>query len=267
MSATRRCRMKPAVMGKYFLRLRTSRIVSRSSTGWPLPAIGAVISVIAAAVLPSLLDAPSHSPNTPPSGPRRRLPGVGSPPGTAPCGTGTAGRRRSPCGSMSKSGGSPSTPSRPVAPRHVQARHRPQQPQRVGVRRFVVDLPGQPPLDDLPRVHDVDPPRVPRHHPQVVGDQDHRRPQLRAQPLDKLENLRLNGDVERRRGFVGDQELRVAAQRHGDHDPLPHAAAELVGVALEPLGAVGDAHHVQQLHGPATRFGTRSSPGAAPGPP
>jgi hypothetical protein len=44
----------------------------------------------------------------------------------------------------------------------------------------------------------------------------------------QVEDLRLDGDVERRGGLVGDQQVRVADQRHGDHDALAQAAGELV---------------------------------------
>ena len=46
--------------------------------------------------------------------------------------------------------------------------------------------------------------------------------------LEQLEHLRLHRDVERGGRLVGDQDLRLAEQRHGDHHALPHAARELV---------------------------------------
>ena len=45
----------------------------------------------------------------------------------------------------------------------------------------------------------------------------------------------LDGDVEGGGGFVGDDELGLEDEAHGDHDALLHAAGELVGV-----GADGD---------------------------
>jgi hypothetical protein len=57
--------------------------------------------------------------------------------------------------------------------------------------------------------------------------------------------LRLHGHIERRRGFVGDQQLRIAHQRHRDHDPLAQAAGELMRILAEPHSRRGDAHALQ----------------------
>ena len=46
----------------------------------------------------------------------------------------------------------------------------------------------------------------------------------------QVQHLRLDGHVERRRRLVGDQQLRIAGHRHGDHHPLPHPARELVRI-------------------------------------
>ena len=58
----------------------------------------------------------------------------------------------------------------------------------------------------------------------------------------QFQNLRLGGHVEGRGRLVGDQQAGVAAQGNGDHDPLSHAAAELVGIAVK------DASGFRQLH-------------------
>ena len=42
-------------------------------------------------------------------------------------------------------------------------------------------------------------------------------------------------------------------QRHGDHDPLAHAARELVRIFVEPAPGVGDAHQVEHLERPLAR--------------
>ncbi len=38
--------------------------------------------------------------------------------------------------------------------------------------------------------------------------------------LQELQNLRLNGDIERRRRLVRDQEVGLIGKRHGDHHAL-----------------------------------------------
>ena len=58
--------------------------------------------------------------------------------------------------------------------------------------------------------------------------------------LEQLEDLGLDRDVERGRRLVGDQQLRLARERHRDHHALAHAARQLVRVLLgAPLRASG----------------------------
>ena len=76
----------------------------------------------------------------------------------------------------------------------------------------------------------------------VVGDEQHRGAVLLLQFADQLQDLLLRRDVERRGRLVGDQQLGLQDQRHGDHDALALAAGELVRI-----GAV-NALDVGQLH-------------------
>ena len=52
----------------------------------------------------------------------------------------------------------------------------------------------------------------------------------------------LGRDVERGRRLVGDQDLRVAGERHRDHHALPHPARELVRVLVDAPLRRGDVH-------------------------
>ena len=73
---------------------------------------------------------------------------------------------------------------------------------------------------------------------EVVADQDQRQPELRAQALEQLEDLRLHHHVERGRRLVGDHQRRPARERQRDHHPLALAARELVRVAApSPRGS------------------------------
>ena len=76
---------------------------------------------------------------------------------------------------------------------------------------------------------------------------------LVRQPPDQLEDLRLDRHVERCRGLVGEDQLRVAGQCDGDHHTLAHAAGELVRVVVETVLRAGDAHLAQQLSHPVPR--------------
>ena len=118
-----------------------------------------------------------------------------------------------------------------------------------------VDLPGRPPLHDPARVHHVDPVGVAGHDAEVVGDDEHRDAELAGQVLQQLQDLGLDGHVERRGGLVGEDERRVAGQRHGDHDPLAHAAAELVRVLAKPPLRVRDPHQREDLRRPGPGLG------------
>ena len=73
----------------------------------------------------------------------------------------------------------------------------------------------------------------------IVGDQQHRHAELALQVVDQLQDLRLDGDVERGGGLVGDQEVGLVGQRHGDHDALPLAARELMRIGPEPPFGIG----------------------------
>ena len=63
---------------------------------------------------------------------------------------------------------------------------------------------------------------------------------------EQVEDLRLDGHVERRGRLVGDQQRRIVGQRHRDHHALPLAAGELVRERLQPVLGVGEAALVEQ---------------------
>ena len=63
----------------------------------------------------------------------------------------------------------------------------------------------------------------------------------------EIEDLRLDRDVQRCRRLVGDQQLRLARERHRDHRALAHAARELVRIVLQPRSRARDADLLEQL--------------------
>ncbi len=99
-------------------------------------------------------------------------------------------------------------------------------------------------LDDAAGVHDVDVVAQPGDDAEVVRDHDQPAAALGHQRAQQVQDLRLDGDVERRRRLVGDQQFRPAGDRDGDHDPLAHAAGELVRILAEAADRVGDADPV-----------------------
>ncbi len=110
------------------------------------------------------------------------------------------------------------------------------------------------------RVHHVDPVGVPGDHAHVVRDQQHRHAEPFLQVLEQGQDLRLNGDVQGRRRLVGDQQLRLAGQRHGDHHPLPQTAGQLVRIVAEPLLRPGQAYQAEYFYRPVERFRLRGAP-------
>ena len=80
---------------------------------------------------------------------------------------------------------------------------------------------------------------------QVVGDEDEREVEVGRERHEELEDLRLHHHVEGGRRLVGEENLRLAGERHGDRRSLPHPARELVREPVRPV--LGDAHALEQL--------------------
>ena len=93
----------------------------------------------------------------------------------------------------------------------------------------------RPLLDDLALRHHADPVRDLAHDAEVVGDEQHAPCRARLfRSASSLQDLRLHGDVERRRGLVGDQQVRLVGERHRDHHALALPAGQLVRIGAEP---------------------------------
>ena len=83
----------------------------------------------------------------------------------------------------------------------------------------------------LPGVHQRHAVRHLRDDGQVVGNEQQRHVLRALQVLQQLQNLRLDGHVQRRGGLVGDQHLGLGGQGNGNHHALLLPARELVWVA------------------------------------
>ena len=119
----------------------------------------------------------------------------------------------------------------------------------VGMLRVVEDLGRRALLDDLAGVHHADAIADAAHHTEVVGDQQDGSTGLFAQRRHEVEHLGLHRRVEARGGLVENQQLRIAGQRHRDHDALLHTARQLVRIAIEDALGVGNAHAIECLNG------------------
>ena len=131
---------------------------------------------------------------------------------------------------------------------HVDARNAAYQPLCVRVARPREEVLHGGLFDDLAGIHHHHPLRHLGHHAHCVRDEHHRHAHLGLQPGQQVEDLRLDGDVQRRRGLVGNQQLRPAGQRNGNHHALAHAAAELVRVVLDAPFGRGNVHPLEHLH-------------------
>ena len=131
--------------------------------------------------------------------------------------------------------------------RRAELRHRAEQALRVGVARRAEQIADRRLLHLAARIH--------HHHAlgdfgddaEIVGDQDDGGADAVLEVAHQVQDLRLDGHVERRGRLVGDQELRIAGERHGDHHALAHAAGELVRIFAHAALRLGDADQGEHL--------------------
>ena len=105
-----------------------------------------------------------------------------------------------------------------------------------------------------------------RDHREIVRDEEHGQREFLAQLGQQVKDLRLDGDVQRRRGLVGDQQRRPIHHGHGDHHALALAAGKLVGIVARAALGVVDGDGAKRLDGQAPRIGLadlRTGPGSA----
>ena len=101
--------------------------------------------------------------------------------------------------------------------------------------RVLEDLFGGAVLDHVAAVHHEDVLAHLGDDAEVVRDHDDGGVQPLLQVAHEVEDLRLDRDVERGRRLVGDEQFRIARERHGDHDALAHAAGELVRIVVDAV--------------------------------
>src|SRR5687767_10387469 len=123
--------------------------------------------------------------------------------------------------------------------RHVDARDRAQQSLRVRVERLLEQLAHRCFLHHLGAVHHDHALRGLGDDAHVVRDEHDGHAELGLQLVQQLQDLGLDRHVERRGRLVGDEEVGITGQRHGDHHALPHAAGELVRILLHAALGVG----------------------------
>ena len=126
---------------------------------------------------------------------------------------------------------------------------RSQEPGGVRVQRRVQHLGDRPDLDDTAGIHDRDRVGDLRSDAEIVGDEDHPHAELALQPAQQDQHLHLDGGVERGCRLVGQEEPRIARQRHRDHRALAQATRKLVGIGVEPPCGRRHPHQLEQFEG------------------
>ena len=86
-----------------------------------------------------------------------------------------------------------------------------------------------------------------RHQRQVVRNQHQRHILFLLQLQQQLDDLRLDGYVQRGSWFIRNQQFWSTGNRHGDHHALAHAAGKLMRVNVQTRCWVRYPHQVQQI--------------------
>ena len=135
----------------------------------------------------------------------------------------------------------------PLARRHVEARHRAHQRLQIGMLRLAEDVLDAAGFHHAAAVHHDHLGRHVGDHAEIVRDEQHRHAQFALQVADQLQDLRLDGDVERGGRLIGNQQRRAADQRRGDHRALAQPAGELERISALGFHRIGKAHQAQDL--------------------
>src|SRR5271169_1028278 len=127
------------------------------------------------------------------------------------------------------------------------------------MRGLLQDVADIPEFDKLARVHHSDVIAEPPHDAEIVTDEQEGDALVASEMRQEAQDLRLDGDVERRRRLVEDEQRRFTGDRGGDQRALLHPARQLVREGAGDLGGTIDPHLVQCALGAAQRLGARYS--------
>lgn len=121
----------------------------------------------------------------------------------------------------------------------IDARDRLEKAFGIGMPRRSIDVAGGAGLDNTATVHHVRTLSVARDDPDVVGDRDRSRATIATDPRHRIQDLRLDRDVECCRGFVRDDRFEIRRERDRNHNPLSHPVPKMMRILLEPTFSVG----------------------------
>ena len=112
---------------------------------------------------------------------------------------------------------------------------RAQKPLSIRVTRVIENILDRAYLDDFARVHNRDAIRHTRHNAEVVCDKDSGGIELALYIPQKLEYLRLYGDIKRGGRLIGKENARLTRERDSHHRALAHTAGKVVRVEPHTL--------------------------------
>jgi hypothetical protein len=114
------------------------------------------------------------------------------------------------------------------------------------MRRVLQQIANGADFHQLPRVHHGDVIGQITHNPEIVSNEENGHAELLTQLAQQLDDLRLDRNVQRRRGFIGHQEFGLGRQSHRDHDALLHSAGQFVRITLHTGFRRWNPHQLQQ---------------------
>ncbi len=126
---------------------------------------------------------------------------------------------------------------------------------RVGMPGLFEQAFGRTCLHRLAAVEHEDPIAHRSHYAKIVGDPEETEGALRLDAADEFKEIRLDAGIQGRGGLVQDQQLGIAAQGHGEADPLPLATRKLVGKPFEERSVRREPQALQQGHESGERRG------------
>ena len=101
------------------------------------------------------------------------------------------------------------------------------------------DIGHRPGLDNLAILHNTDPVGDALHDPQIMRYEQEAHPLFALQLCQELQNLRLNGHVERGCRLIDNQDVGFVGQGHRDHPPSAPDAAQGSRAIAFPAYAAG----------------------------
>lgn len=89
---------------------------------------------------------------------------------------------------------------------------------------------------------------------QIMANPDESRAELCNEFLHLRKDFGLHGHIERRRRLVADDQFGAMQKSDGDGDTLAHATGKLVGIVVDLLLGIGNAHLRQRIDGAPARL-------------